>query len=200
MKNIVITLDDVIRAKTLQIGRTYKKYKDHTIKLETLDFSHTDYAEIFNFETLEDYQKFLYQDYVLEIFGSAPTVNPMIPMLLNNWIMTVNDDYEETDEEYVNVLLSNAFEFNISIANTYFFLSKLATRVREVFFPVDSSKIWDKADIVITATPEILNSKPDDKIAIKIDMDYNKDCPADYTYKTLNDFFKDIETINNIRK
>ena len=84
------------------------------------------------------------------------------------------------------------------IGNTYFFLSKLGTKIREVYLPTDSSTIWDRCDVLITANPSLLNGKPEGKTAIRIEKEYNKDCPCDYHYETLSLFLTDENIIEKL--
>ena len=167
MLTIGITLDDVLRAKTAQIGKIYKKYIDSNINLEKLDFSTDNYTKIFNFKSKTDFIKFLYEDYVFEIFGEAGMVEKTLDKELNLWHIALNDD-DEIDEE-VKLILTNSREFNASIGYTYFFLSKMGTRIREVYLPEDYMTIWDKCDVLITADKKLLSKKPDNKISVKID-------------------------------
>ena len=189
---LTITLDDVIRAKTKQIGKIYKKHIDPSIELETLDFSSDNFVNVFGFEDEESYKTFLYTDYSYEIFAEASTTDKMIDKELYLWHIRQiqGKDYDEPLE----LSLSNPFEYNQSIGYTCFFLAKIATRIRNFFFPEKSIEIWDRSDVVITATPALLKNKPEGKIAIKIETDYNKDLEADYTYKSLKEFLDD-ETI-----
>ena len=68
---LTFTIDDVLRNKTVQFGKIYKKYIDPDIDLESLDFSTNDYERIFNFESRKEYEKFLYEDFVFEILAEA---------------------------------------------------------------------------------------------------------------------------------
>ena len=79
-------------------------------------------------------------------------------------------------------------EYGTSIGNTYFFISKLGTKIREVFLPIDSLDIWNKCDVLITANPKLLNNKPNNKISIKINTEYNKDCESNYSFNSLESF------------
>lgn len=193
---ISITLDDVLRAKTAQFGKMYKKYIDNDIDLETIDFSKNNLCKAFGFKTQKEYEKFLYEDYVFEVFGEATTCEKQLDKKLNLWLLSLQDNEEVS--EPVEVSLSNPMEFNTSIGYTYFFISKMATRIREVFLPAVSSEIWDKCDVLITADPKLLSCKPDNKIAIKIETDYNKECNADYTYDKLSSFISDEEIIGKL--
>jgi hypothetical protein len=80
----------------------------------------------------------------------------------------------------------------LTIQSTYFFLSKIGCRVRECYFPTDSLTIWDKCDILITASPKLIEHKPEDKKVIKIEADYNKELNGDDVYKDVCEFFSDI--------
>lgn len=195
---ICLTLDDVLRNKTVQLGKIYKKYINPDIDLETLDFSTNNYEEIFGFKSRKEFNKFLYEDYVFEIFGEATACEKTLDKKLNLWLLEQenNDDLQNK----LQVSISNPREFNASIGCTCFFLSKMATRIREIFFPADSNDIWEKCDVLITADPGLLKSKPEGKTSIKISNDYNEDCEADYTYDSLANFLLDKDIIPNLDK
>ena len=195
---LCFTLDDVLRNKTVQIGKIYKKYIDPDINLEELDFSTNNYERIFGFENKKEFEKFLYEDYVFEIFAEATACDKMLDKKLNLWLI----EQENNDElnEKLEVSLSNPMEFNASIGYTYFFVSKMATRIREIFLPVDSQEIWDKCDVLVTADPKLLSSKPEGKLSVKIENDYNSDKPSDYTYASLSDFLQDEEIVKTLDK
>lgn len=190
---ICFTLDDVIRAKTVQIGKIYKRNVNGNIDLDALDFSTNDYQEIFSFKTKADWQKFLYSDYAYEIFGEAPVTTKGVDKEFNLWLIGLQD----IDEE-IEVSLANPFEFNASIGFTCFFLSKIASRVREMYFPVDSSEIWNKCDVLVTADPKLIEEKPEGKICVKINMPYNKDLKADYSFDSLSDALKENNILKNL--
>jgi len=192
---ICFTLDDVLRGKTMQIGKVYKKYIDGDIDLDSLDFSSNEYHEIFKFDSKSEWNKFLYSDYAYEIFGEAPVTKKGVDKEFNLWHVSLQDF--ETDED-IEVLFANPFEFNASIGFTCFFLSKIATRVREIHFPMNSSDIWDKCDVLVTADPKLIGEKPEGKICVKIKMPYNEDLEADYTYEDLSDALDGNKLLENI--
>ena len=64
--------------------------------------------------------------------------------------------------------------------------------------PADSTTIWDKCDVLITANPSLLSIKPEGKVAIKIRKEYNAKHPADYEYETLSLFLTDEEIIDKL--
>lgn len=195
---ICITLDDVIRAKTAQVCKMYQKYIDPSINLDELDLSNLNLGEVLGFESDFEYKDFLYNTYSYEVFAEASTTEKMVDKTLNLWHKNLSNN-DELDEP-VELMLANPFEFNNSIGYTYFFLSKIATRVRDIYLPIDSSTIWDKCDVLITATPNLIENKPDGKTVIKIKMPYNEDIKSDYTYDKLSDFLKDNEIIEKLLK
>ena len=193
---ICITLDDVIRAKTKQFGKMMvKSFKISSESLSNMEITTNDLCEAFGFESRGEYNKFLYEDYPFEIFAEAPVMERMLDKNLNLWMLGIlNEDGWEGTE----FILANPYEFNTSIGFTCFFLSQIATRVREFYFPADSSKIWDRCDVLITANPSLLNGKPEGKTAIRIEKEYNKDCPCDYHYETLSLFLTDENIIEKL--
>lgn len=195
---LTFTIDDVLRNKTVQFGKIYKKYIDPDIDLESLDFSTNDYERIFNFESRKEYEKFLYEDFVFEIFAEASACEKTLDKKLNLWLIEQENNDDLEDE--LKVAITNPMEFNASIGYTYFFLSKMATRVREIFLPTDSSEIWERSDVLVTADPKLLQNKPEGKTVIKIENDYNKNLEADYTFSSLSDFLLDKEIIVNLTK
>lgn len=198
---ICFTLDDVIRAKTQQLGKTYKQFVNPNIDLNSLEFPTNDYAEIFGFDGKSEYNNFLYNQYAYEIFAKAPVTEKMIDKGLNLWLLKlpeIAEDYEGENPTHIDTMIANPMEFNASIGYTCFFLSKMATRIREFYFPLDSLTIWDKCDVLITADPKLLENKPKGKISIKIETSYNKDLLSDYTYDSLQSFIDDENIIKNL--
>ena len=91
----------------------------------------------------------------------------------------------------MEILLANPYEFNTSIGYTCFFLSQIATRVREIYFPKNSADIWEKCDVLVTADPKLLSEKPEGKKTVKIEMPYNEGIEADFTYSGLDKFIEE---------
>ena len=138
----------------------------------------------------------MYEDYPFEIFGESGVVEKTLDKELNLWHINLNDD-DDIDEE-IKLVLMNPREFNASIGYTYFFLSKIATRVREVYLPEDYKSIWSKCDILITADRKLLNEKPEDKVSVKIETDYNINENCDFKYSSLMEVLKDKKFLKKI--
>lgn len=194
---IAISLDDVIRAKSKAILKFYKK-KNEDFDIDSVDLSTNNYKKILGFKTDKEYNQFLYEDYVFEIFAEAEITEKMVDKQLNLWHIDLNNNEELT--EPIELMIVNPYEFNASIGFTHFFIAKMATRIRETYFPTNSIEIYDKCDVLITADPKLLENKPFNKIVIKIETDYNKELSADFTYSTFMDFLNDKEIINKLIK
>lgn len=191
---ICITLDEVIRAKAKQIGKMYKKYIDSEFDPSMVDFTNKKLYKEFNFETKDDFNEFLYDDYAFQIFGEAEVVKKGIDKRLLTWHLDLHEEYDGD----VELVLANANEHNQSIGFTHFFLAKIATRIRETHFPFNTQDILEYGDVIITATPELI-SKGSDKVIVKINADYNKDLEGDLEYETLADLMDDAEFISKIK-
>lgn len=192
---ISITLDDVIRAKTRQFGKIYKKaFGCSDEYLESRDFSTNDLSTIFDFESKKAYQDFLYKDYPFEIFAEALPMERLLDKHFNLWLFKVEDENDD-----IEFMLSNPYEFNASIGYTCFFLSQIATKVREFYFPADSSKIWEKCDVLVTADPKLLKEKPEGKVSVKIKAPYNEGIDADFEYESLSKLMLDEKFIEKVR-
>ena len=193
---IAIDLNDVVRDFTYNFLMYYVKGYNHQYNPEEFNETTNDMELALPFKTTRAYEKFVYEDYPFELFGKCPTCTKKLTEQLNEWTEQTLKDVD-TDEP-IEVMFVSTMEYGASIGNTYFFLSKLGTKIREVYLPSDSSTIWDKCDVLITANPTLLSTKPDGKTTIKIVKEYNKDCEADYHYETLSLFLTDEEIIEKL--
>ena len=191
---ICFTLDDVIRAKTEMVYSTYKNVDDN-FDLESVDYTTNDYFSQLPFDSKSEYYKYLYSDYSFEIFGKSDETEKSIDKKLNLWLIDVLDKYEDED---IKFCIGNPFEFNNSIGYTYFYLSKIATRIREIHLPTDSLTLYDNCDVLVTADPKLLENKPEGKVTVKIETRYNKDIDADYSYTALSEFLNDTTIIDKL--
>lgn len=194
---IAIDINDVLRDYTKNFSTQYRLHKDRTFDVEEIYTN--DLEIVFPFESNDEYLNFVYERYAYELFGACPVVDKKrLPEFLNNWLLETipNIDIDEP----VDVMIVSTMEYGLSLPSTMFFLAKLGAKVREFYFPADSSTIWDKCDILVTANPNLLRMKPEGKIGIKINTDYNKEINADYEYNTSTEFFRDNDNIENIIK
>lgn len=194
-KRITFTLDDVFRNKTIKIGKVYQQNIDKSIKLDEIDFSSGDYKKIFGFKTKKEFEQFLYEDYVFQIFGAGEPNEPNIYTKMNLWHIDLSN---KECYDNIKLQLANMKEKDASIGCTCFFISKMATKVRDIFFPINCEEIWDRSDVIVTTDIDVLENKPEGKIAVKIKNDYNENCPCDYCYNTLTELFEDSGFIEKI--
>lgn len=192
---IAIDLNDVVRDFSNNFVRYYIEGYNHEFDLSDFEFWTYDMSQLFPFSSPQAYFNFIYNDYAFELFGKCPTCSKNTTNELNDW---AEKTVKELDvDEDIELMFVSPFEYGLSIGNTYFFLSKIGTKIREAYFPSDSSTIWDKCDVLITANPKLLAEKPEDKISVKIKTDYNKDSDADFSFTSFSSFVSDE---NNIKK
>jgi hypothetical protein len=118
--------------------------------------------------SIEQFNRFMYQDYLFEIFGSAPIMYRNLDVQFNSLIEKYSNNVEF-------IILSK--ENNASIPPTLFFLSKMSCRAKKYVFVDDVKEMWNHVDVLITTDPEILNKKsPFGKEYIKLDRPYNTSC------------------------
>lgn len=185
---VAIDLNDVIRAYTRNFAKVYHKEYNRAFNEGDIEITTNDLGKVFPFDTESEYKRFVYQDYPFELFGKCDCVDSLTSTLMNTWM----EDIKNYDmEEEISVIIVSPMEYGLTIQSTYFFLSKIGCKAREVYFPTDSLTIWDRCDILVTANPKLLNNKPENKKSIKIAADYNKECEADDTYTSACDFFND---------
>ena len=194
---LAIDLNDVLRDYTGQFKEYYIKAIDPDFTIEDDDITSFHYSEVFPFDCENDYLQFRYVDYPFELCGKAPMCDNMLQYRFGDWIQNTLKDLDE--EKVPDVMIVSALESPLTIQATYHFLSVRQLRVRETYFPTDSSTIWDKCDILITANPNLLSNVPEGKVAIRIEMPYNKDIECKYSFKSLMDVILDKdETVINI--
>ena len=194
-----ITIDGVVRDFITKFESVYDKYYpveegDETEEQEEIKERFIDtlnLLEHFHFKDgEEELNKLLYVDASLEIFGHAGEVKLNSVEHLNQ-LHNIIEDMGHTP-----VVISK--ELNNSKPATLFFLSKLSTKVNNIIFVRDYDKKWDHVDVLITANPTTLNSKPNDKISIKVINHYNKNCDSDYTIVDIKELLDDKKLLGKI--
>lgn len=198
---IAIDLNDVVRDFSNNFLRYYIERYNHEFDLDDFEFWTNRLNEVFPFNSENAYYNFMYNDYAFELFGKCGVCSRNLETELNNWTEKTLKDID-TDVK-IELMFVSPMEYGLSIGNTYFFLSKLGTKIREVYLPKDSGTIWDKCDVLITANPDLLDSKPDceqTKIGIKIKTDYNKESYCDFEYPSFSSFLSNTEDLEKIIK
>lgn len=180
---IGIDINEVLRDFIGQLTYTYEKYIGE-VDIDENSVDSFDLIKHFDFKTIDEMNKFLYLEASLEIFGHADQLHENLMNQFNMFLMDIKDE-----EEHEIIITSK--EVAKSIPSTYFFLSKLGCRAEQILFVQDYEMIWDDIDLLITANPEALESKPTDKISIKINSSYNKESKSDFELDSILEFIKD---------
>lgn len=183
---IAVDLNDVLRDYTANFGEYFKKGYDQDINLDEIEVTTNDLSQVFPFKSRYDYEHFVYEDFAWELFAKCPSCDRGLGAAFSNWITKTITNIDT--EEPIEVIIVSPMEYGITIPATYWFISKLGCRAREIYLPTDSTTIWDRCDVLITANPTLLSIKPDGKKSVKIKTDYNEDCEADFEYNNMLEF------------
>jgi hypothetical protein len=197
MIKVGIELNHVVRNINKQILKYYQKDIDQSLDIDEID-EKDDAFKYAKFETLTDKNDFIYIDYPYEIYGCAKTMDKELPALINNWLSELTN-YEE-DEIEISFFSLN--EEALTIQSSYFFLSKIGTRVRKIIFPKSINEIRGEYDVVIAGSKEVLDffKGDNESYVVQISNNMNKDCEADKKYDSLNDVIKDDEFIGIVQE
>ena len=147
-----------------------------------------DLGSHFSFPSKDELYSFMYEEYTMELFGHAPSTE----MLSFN---ILNDIYYNLRNTYDVMIVSD--EIGRSKPSSLFFLSKFGCLVEKVFFysEITKNNMLDEVDILLTANPDLLLNKPDNKIIIKFITDYNKNIKSEYEISSLSDLELTIKKI-----
>ena len=190
---IGIALDGVVRDFITKFESVYDRYHPVEEGEETPErnIKNLNLLEYFTFSGgTEELNKFLYVDSSLEIFGHAgeTKLNSVEHM---NQLHNLIEDLGHTP-----IIISK--ELNNSKPATLFFLSKLSAKVNNITFVRDYPQKWEHVDVLITADPNSLETKPNGKISIKVINHYNKDSESDYTIIDLKELIDDKKLLEKI--
>lgn len=191
---VAVDLNDVVRDYSRNFVKYFKKGINANFDETEIEFTTNDMQILLPFSSDEQYRRFVYDDYPFELYGKCPAVESNLPRELNKWT-----EFTLYDED-IDVMFVSPMESDLTIQSTYSFLAKIGSRVREVYFPVDSATVWDKCDVLITANPRFFGNKPDNKCIVKVEKDYNTDCKGDFSYASMMDVIEDKDFIEHITK
>ena len=190
---IGITINGVIRDFIGKFELVYDKYfpvgeEEETPKRNINTFNLLDH---FNFTGgTNDLNKSMYVDAALEIFGHANEIKLNSVEHLNQL-----HNYLE-DMGHLPIIISK--ELNNSKPATFFFLSKLSSKINNITFIREYDQKWNHVDVLITANPIALKTKPPGKISIKIINEYNKNIESDYTIVDIKELLEDKKMLEKI--
>ena len=189
-----IELNHVIRNINKQIVKYYIKEFNLDVDIEDIDDKENVLDTFAKFESKYAKNNFIYIDYPYEIFGCAETSEKKLAVKITNWLT----DISNIEDEDIRIVFYSLNEEALTIQSTFFFLSKIGTRVREVFFPKKNDEIWERCDVVITANDEVLASKPNGKKTVKIKRTWNDGSESDMEYESLSSVIEDEKFFDKI--
>lgn len=190
-----ITLNETIRDF---IGHmTYVVPKIRNITQESLGLNENNITDLdlpkwFGFSSKEELNLLLYSEASLEFFGHPDQLHDNIVNKLNRFYNDLKEDGDDVDVIIINREVGRA------VPSTLFFLSKTSCEIPNIVFVNEYDKIWDHVDVLVTADPVLLVSKPDDKKTIKINASYNKNCDGDRNLDSITELFENTSILNEL--
>lgn len=197
MKTIGIELNHVLRNINRQLLKYYAKAFDPSMDWEEMDDRKDVFEEYLTFVDNHAKNNFIYIDYPYEIFGCAKLIEKNLNVKLTEWL----HDISNIEEEDIKVVLFSQDEGDLAIQSTFFFLSKIGCRVREMFFPESVDEVWEKCDVVISADKRFFTEdKPEGKKSVLIKREFNESGSeyADLVYDDLKEVFEDKDFFSKV--
>ena len=198
MMRIGIELNGIVRDINKQIIKYYKKDINPSYDDKNVNYNVLNIIDGLGFKSKKEKFEFMYVDYPYEIFGCAPTSHRNLAVTINNWIVDLNNKEDDT----YDIKFFSLKEEGLSIQSTYYFLGKIGSRVREMFFPKNGSTMWEKCDVIITTNENIINTKPEGKKVVLIKTDDVKvelKEKADFVYDSLMELITDGEFLSKVK-
>jgi hypothetical protein len=161
----------------------------NNFKYELLsDVKSLNLKEHFAFKDENELYSFMYEDFVMQIFGHAGSTETFTFNDLNELYLKHRDN---------NELLIVSDEIGRSKPSSLFFLSKFGCLLEKVKFYSNTTinTLWDEVDILLTANPDLIINHPKDKIVVKFLTIYNKNVNSDYEIKSLKEFDEIIKKL-----
>ena len=148
-----------------------------------------DLLSSFGFASPLELSKFLFEDFVIELFGSCDEVYKGVVFNFNQVEVKLKD------RGYEPVLITK--EVGRARAATLFFLSSKACEPSYIRFLERDAEYWEHIDVLVTDNPNLLNTVPEGKKTIKLNTLFNKDVKSNLSIDSLQDLNSDIDEIIN---
>jgi hypothetical protein len=199
MIRIGIELNDVVRNINKQILKYYQKDIDPSLDLDEVD-EKDDVFKYAKFDSNKSKNEFIYIDYPYEIFGCAKTMTKDLQVEMNNWL----NELTNYEDDNVEIYFYGLNEESLTIQSSYFFLSKIGTRVRKVIFPRDLNDLTKDTDVIVTANKKVVDFLDGKKgiYSILINNNINSECKdkTNANYDSLSDVIKDEGLLNTLHE
>ena len=199
MLTIGVELNHVVRNINKQIIKYYAKEFSPETDIDEIDDKEDVFKTFAKFNSNYEKNNFIFIDYPYEIFGCANTMEKKLAVKITNWLT----DISNIEDEDIRIVFYSLNEGELSIQSTYFFLSKIGTRVRKVFFPKNIDEVWDECDVVITARDEFFEKEiPEGKKVVLINRPFNQKVKdkSFLNYDNLSEIITDEDFFNKLKK
>jgi len=171
---LYVSIDGVLRNTIQKFDYHYKDYflNTDTDSEETFEYGiiepvyNDNIISSYKFQSHDEFVKFLYFDFPIEIYGHAGLSYHQVCTELNSIIF---------ENPNINVTLIGHSEKGKAKPATLFFLSKNGVMCDSIKFSSleNVKKLWDKCDLWITDNQEIINHCPKNKKVIKFNTSFN---------------------------
>lgn len=187
---IGIEINGVLRDIVTKMEQVYQKYlidemDENSSFVYEMDLPVTsfDFSKHFKFRNDDEYYSFLYEEFVMQLFGHAPSTE-------NSTFYDYDEIYQKHKENHRFILFSN--DIGKAKPATLFFISKFACQCDKIVFVTkfNEHEFLDEVDMIVTTSP-ILLSENYNKIMVKYEMPYNKDIDTELTISN----FKELDII-----
>lgn len=205
MITIAIELNHVIRNINKQLLKYYQRDYHPELEIDDIDEKKENVLDKYiKFDSHKALNEFMYIDYPLEIFGTAKAMGKNLARDITAWM----EEMTNREDEEFRVIYYSLNEEALTIQSSFFFLSKLGTRVREVVFPKSIDEMENKCDVIISSSESSIQwAKDNNKLSVKIETNYKDNTSdeerttvADFDYDSMEDVINDNEFLNNLIK
>jgi hypothetical protein len=185
--------EDSEDSKTFDVdvsGNTEELLSEENFEYKILnDVTSLNLTEHFRFKNENELYSFMYEDFVMQIFGHAGSSETFSFNDLNDLYLKYRDNHE---------LLIVSDEIGRSKPASLFFLSKFGCLIEKIKFYSNSTlnTMWDEVDVLLTSNPNLILEKPKDKIVVKYNTIYNKNVNCEHEISTLKEFDEILEKLN----
>ena len=180
-------------SKTFNIdmsGNTELNTKDDIFEYKIIsEVTSLDLLNHFSFKNQEELYSFMYEDFVMQIFGHAGSSETFS-------FNDLNDFYLEFRDKYEIIILSD--EIGRSKPSSLFFLSKFGCLIETIKFYSNTTKktILDNIDIIVTANPDIISESSKEKKIIKYVTNYNQKNKSEHEISSLKELSKCLQKLS----
>jgi len=190
---VYINVDGVLRNTLQKFDYHYKDYyfNTETETEETFEYgvktqptSINNILKTYSFQSEDEYKKFLYFDFPIEIFGHAGLSYSHAATDFNSLIV---------DNPDVTFTLVGLSEKGKAKPATLFFLSKNGILCDNVKFSTyeDIDKLWNNCDVWITDDENVVSKCPKNKMVVKFNTYYNNHFTNNIEINKLNEIRKE---------